>query len=79
MTAPQVEVRRAPELDVATLHGILQLRSAVFVVEQDCVYADIDGRIEFQFGVPRLSKMAVQNIAREIGDDFDDDEPMLPD
>ena len=31
------------ELDVATLHDVLALRSAVFVVEQDCAYQDIDG------------------------------------
>lgn len=32
------------ELDPATLYRILALRGAVFVVEQDCVYADLDGR-----------------------------------
>ena len=32
------------ELDVYTLYGILKLRSDVFVVEQDCVYGDLDGR-----------------------------------
>ena len=32
------------ELDTTTLYAILLLRSAVFVVEQDCVYLDIDGR-----------------------------------
>lgn len=31
------------ELDVATLHDVLALRSAVFVVEQECAYQDIDG------------------------------------
>jgi ElaA protein len=30
-------------LDAATLHDVLALRSAVFVVEQDCAYQDIDG------------------------------------
>ncbi|MGW7538668.1 GNAT family N-acetyltransferase [Amycolatopsis sp. NPDC054798] len=33
-----------PELSAAELYEILRLRSDVFVVEQDCVYADIDGR-----------------------------------
>ncbi|GAA3578053.1 GNAT family N-acetyltransferase [Amycolatopsis ultiminotia] len=33
-----------PELTAAQLYAILRLRSEVFVVEQDCVYADIDGR-----------------------------------
>lgn len=32
------------ELDPETLYRILALRSAVFVVEQDCVYLDPDGR-----------------------------------
>lgn len=31
-------------LDIYELHDILQLRSEVFVVEQDCVYQDIDGK-----------------------------------
>jgi ElaA protein len=31
-------------LDVSTLYRILALRSAVFVVEQECVYLDPDGR-----------------------------------
>jgi ElaA protein len=31
------------DLDVATLYDVLVLRSAVFVVEQDCVYQDPDG------------------------------------
>ena len=30
-------------LDAATLHDVLALRSAVFVVEQACAYQDIDG------------------------------------
>ena len=32
------------DLDVSTLYAILKLRSDVFVVEQKCVYADLDGR-----------------------------------
>ena len=32
------------ELDRDTLYDILRLRMSVFVVEQDCVYMDIDGR-----------------------------------
>ncbi|MDT4919168.1 MAG: ElaA protein [Pseudonocardiales bacterium] len=32
------------DLDARTLYEILALRSAVFVVEQDCVYLDADGR-----------------------------------
>lgn len=32
------------ELSVHQLHAILQLRSEVFVVEQQCIYQDVDGR-----------------------------------
>ena len=32
------------ELTVKELYDLLQLRSEVFVVEQDCVYQDIDGK-----------------------------------
>lgn len=32
------------EIDPRTLYRILALRSEVFVVEQDCVYLDLDGR-----------------------------------
>lgn len=41
-----VTVHDAPlaELDPGTVYAILALRSAVFVVEQDCVYLDPDGR-----------------------------------
>jgi ElaA protein len=34
----------APDLPAASLYGILRLRAEVFVVEQDCVYLDPDGR-----------------------------------
>lgn len=34
----------APEIGAVDLHDILKLRGEVFVVEQQCAYADIDGR-----------------------------------
>ncbi|MBX2848131.1 MAG: GNAT family N-acetyltransferase [Acidiferrobacterales bacterium] len=34
--------QRFEELTVVELHDLLRLRQAVFVVEQNCVYADID-------------------------------------
>ena len=38
------DAKRFDELDSKTLHDIFLLRSEVFVVEQDCVYQDIDGK-----------------------------------
>lgn len=36
------QVKTFPDLNTTQLYEILRLRSAVFVVEQDCVYQDID-------------------------------------
>jgi ElaA protein len=41
---PSVRDAVLADLDPATLYRILALRSDVFVVEQNCVYADPDGR-----------------------------------
>ena len=40
----QVTVKAFDELTTKELYQILRLRSAVFVVEQDCVYQDVDNR-----------------------------------
>ena len=39
-----IEIKTFKELDTATLYDILELRSSVFVVEQNCVYQDIDNK-----------------------------------
>ena len=43
---PRTDVRVASfrDLDTTTLYAILKLRCDVFVVEQKCFYADLDGR-----------------------------------
>ena len=38
-----VVIKKINDLSTLELYEILQLRSEVFVVEQDCVYQDIDG------------------------------------
>jgi len=38
------QIKRFEALSVAELYRILELRSEVFVVEQNCVYQDIDGK-----------------------------------
>lgn len=38
----EFKVKKFKELTTSELYEILQLRSEVFVVEQDCVYQDID-------------------------------------
>jgi ElaA protein len=40
------KIKRFNELSLSQLCSLLQLRSLVFVVEQNCVYQDIDGKDE---------------------------------
>lgn len=40
----EIKVKSFEELTKQELYNILQLRSEVFVVEQDCVYQDLDGK-----------------------------------
>jgi ElaA protein len=40
------KIKRFNELSLSELYSLLQLRSHVFVVEQNCVYQDIDGKDE---------------------------------
>lgn len=40
----EIKVKTFEELTTKELYDLLQLRSEVFVVEQDCVYQDIDGK-----------------------------------
>ncbi|CAM4442622.1 GNAT family N-acetyltransferase [Flavobacterium terrigena] len=42
----QFKIKRFNELSTTELYQILQLRSEVFVVEQNCVYQDVDGKDE---------------------------------
>lgn len=40
----EIQIKLFNELNTQELYEILQLRSEVFVVEQDCVYQDMDGK-----------------------------------
>ncbi|VAW10458.1 N-acetyltransferase ElaA [hydrothermal vent metagenome] len=41
-----ITIKHFNELSTKELYDILQLRNEVFVVEQDCVYQDLDGKDE---------------------------------
>ena len=43
MSEPPIHSRTGDRLDAATLEALLRLRQGVFIVEQACPYADIDG------------------------------------
>ena len=63
---------RGPDLTAAALHGLLRLRVDVFVVEQRCPYAELDGRdldadtVHFVFGPP-AAPLAYLRLLREPG------------
>lgn len=40
----KIEIKKYAELTAAELYEILQCRAEVFVVEQNCVYQDVDGK-----------------------------------
>ena len=40
----EIKIKFFNEFSLDELYQVLQLRSEVFVVEQDCVYQDIDGK-----------------------------------
>ncbi|MCJ7758804.1 MAG: GNAT family N-acetyltransferase [Gillisia sp.] len=40
----EIKIKTFNEFSLDELYKVLQLRSEVFVVEQDCVYQDIDGK-----------------------------------
>ena len=40
----RIETKTFSQLTTDELYALLQLRSEVFVVEQDCVYQDVDGK-----------------------------------
>lgn len=42
----KIEVLPFQDLSLTYLYNVLRLRSEIFVVEQDCVYQDIDGKDE---------------------------------
>ncbi len=44
MSLVKFDVKKFHEIDTNTLHNILLIRAEVFIVEQQCVYQDIDGK-----------------------------------
>lgn len=47
----QVEIRTFEELSKQELYELLKLRAEIFVVEQDCVYNDLDNRDQYAIHV----------------------------
>jgi len=61
------------ELSTKQLYEILELRSAIFVVEQECIYQDVDGKDENALHVLGIIENEIIAYARILkpGDYFD--------
>jgi len=70
----EIEIKTFEELTTNQLYELLQLRSEVFVVEQDCVYQDIDGKDERALHILGMEDGKLVAYARcfERGDYFDE-------
>ena len=69
----EFQVKSFSELNTTELYEILQLRSEVFVVEQDCVYQDVDFKDQKSlhvFGTKKDRIVAYTRIFKP-GDYFD--------
>lgn len=68
------EIKKYADLNLDELYAMLQLRSEVFVVEQDCVYQDIDGKDQISFHVLGYSNKELIAYARifKAGDYFEE-------
>lgn len=70
----EIEIKTFEELTSKQLYEVLQLRCEVFVVEQDCVYQDVDGKDERALHVLGYEEGLLVAYARcfQSGDYFDE-------
>lgn len=69
----KVNIKTYEEISRQELYDLLQLRSEIFVVEQDCVYQDIDGKDQNAFHVLGLKegKLVAYTRVFKAGDYFE--------
>ena len=69
----EIKVKTFQELHTIELYDLLQLRSEVFVVEQNCVYQDLDGKDKSALHIIGYKKDKVVAYTRifKPGDYFD--------
>jgi ElaA protein len=69
----KIETKTFQELTTKDLYDLLQLRSEVFVVEQNCVYQDLDGKDEKALHVigTKNNKIIAYTRVFKPGDYFD--------
>lgn len=62
-----IKIKKFNALTIEELYSILNLRSEVFVVEQNCVYQDIDGKDQASYHVFIKQKEVVIAYLRIVG------------
>ena len=69
----EIYVKKYNELTIDELYSLLQLRSEVFIIEQDCVYQDIDGKDQISLHVLGKNNNTIVAYTRlfKQGDYFD--------
>lgn len=70
----KISIKTFDELSIQELYAILQLRSEVFVVEQDCVYQDVDDKDQKAIHIigEKDNQVVAYTRVFKPGDYFDD-------
>ena len=70
----EIKIKTFEELNTNELYELLRLRSEVFVVEQNCIYLDIDNKDQKAIHVLGLKNNTIVAYTRlfKTGDYFDD-------
>ena len=68
----KIQIKTFDDLSVMELYDLLKLRSEVFVVEQECIYLDIDGKDQKALHVLGISEGEIVAYSRifKAGDYF---------
>ena len=70
----ELVIKKFNELTIEELHEILKVRVAVFVVEQNCPYQEVDDKDKYSYHVYYRDENGIQAYLRVIEKNNDSDE-----
>ena len=70
----ELVIKKFNELTIEELHEILKVRVAVFVVEQNCPYQEVDDKDKYSYHVYLRDENGIQAYLRVIEKNNDSDE-----
>ncbi len=73
----KLSVKKFEQLTAEELYDIIKLRNAVFVVEQNCVYQDLDGKDKNAYHVYLSDEEGIQAYLRVLDSGVSYKEPSL--